>query len=387
MLASLALCLALAAGADPAGPPAPGTPPDAPSIAAPGTPAPGDAPPAAAAPGFVEPAWEIPKARPLGPVRPPEPAAAPGDGGLETLGHRPFFPAGPPPGADAARPSAAGGPAPGEAGALRVAVPQLSTTGGVEPRIAAAFENALVAELRKLEGVASIGMADIKDMLSMEYVRQMMGAQVDDKLYASLGRSLGVDEILAVQLQLTDGTWVLHARRFDMRQAKNLATEQRRLKQEKGRELLIAIGPLVAGLYPDRALKAGKSRGVSREALLRLAPPPIPLWAFVATAGGSLGAALAGVGYGQLANDARRDYEAAAQRSVQSPVQGGDLKGIERRMDSRARTSNLFYGLAGALGLAAGVEALFTDWHGYRSALEIVPLDRGGSAVQITGKF
>jgi hypothetical protein len=268
-----------------------------------------------------------------------------------------------------------------------VAVPQLSTTGGVEPRIAAAFENALVAELRKLEGVASIGMADIKDMLSMEYVRQMMGAQVDDKLYASLGRSLGVDEILAVQLQLTDGTWVLHARRFDMRQAKNLATEQRRLKQEKGRELLIAIGPLVAGLYPDRALKAGKSRGVSREALLRLAPPPIPLWAFVATAGGSLGAALAGVGFGQLANDARRDYEAAAQRSVQSPVQGGDLKGIERRMDSRARTSNLFYGLAGALGLAAGVEALFTDWHGYRSALEIVPLDRGGSAVQITGKF
>lgn len=276
--------------------------------------------------------------------------------------------------------------APAAGGALRVAVPQVRPQGELPPRILAAFEQSLVVEVRKLEGVSSIGMADIKDMLSFEYQRQLLGAAADEKTLTEIGRALGVDEVLSLQLVLAEGSWVVQARRFEMRTAKVPATEQRRLKQGRGDELLLSVGELVATLYPDRALKEGKTRGVAKEALVRLFPPPLPRWAFLSTAGAAVAAAVAGGWYGLSARDAQRDYEAAAAAAVTAPVPGAELRAKEDRMDSRARTANVLYGVAGVLAVGAAVEAFFTDWHGYRAAAAVVPTERG-AAVAVQARY
>jgi hypothetical protein len=48
-------------------------------------------------------------------------------------------------------------------------------------------------------------------------------------------------------------------------------------------------------------------------------------------------------------------------------------------MDSRAKTANYLYGAAAILGATAGVTALFTDWHGYRSSMQVRPAHKGAT--------
>jgi hypothetical protein len=88
--------------------------------------------------------------------------------------------------------------------------------------------------------------------------------------------------------------------------------------------------------------------------------------------------------YGSLANDARTQFNDLAQRSLSGPVSGSQLKSLESTASSRARTANLLFLGAGGLAVAAGVEALFTDWHGYRAGVEVVP---GGAGLTVGGKF
>jgi hypothetical protein len=169
-----------------------------------------------------------------------------------------------------------------------------------------------------------------------------------------------------------------------MRSARVVASDQRRLTRAKGEELLGAVGPLVQALFADRPLRAGRVRGVEKEVALRLNPPPLPRWTFYATAGAALAAAAGGATYGWLARDAKSQYSSAAQRSLTESVSGRQLKDLEETASSRARTANVLFVAAGVLGVGAGIEAFFTDWHGYRTAVEVTP---GGAAVKVAGRF
>jgi len=268
--------------------------------------------------------------------------------------------------------------------ALRLAMPDVKVSGELPPRQLAVLESSLLAEVRKLEGVSAIGMGEIREMLSFEYQRQMMGCQADEACLAEIGGALGTDELVQASVIIEGQTANLSLKRINMRTARVAGAHTRRLARAGGEELLGAVGPAIQELFPERALRAGFTRGVDKAVALRLNPPPLPRWAFFATASAALVAGVAGAGMGYLSRDARTQYDRLARQSLTESVPGAQLRDLEQIARSRASSANLLLGVAGGLALVGGVEALFTDWHGYRAQVDVGP---GTAAVKVGGTF
>jgi hypothetical protein len=279
-------------------------------------------------------------------------------------------------------------PSGAKGGALRVAVVDPRATGEIPPRHLAAFSQALVPEIRKLDGVSAIGMAEIRDMLGFERQRQMLGCSADEGCLAEIGGALGVDELVTVELTLVGQSYALAGRRLDMRRARVVQSVSRRFDKRDGEELLNVVGPLIEGLWPDRALKPGATRGIDKAVVARLNPPPLPRWAFFTTAGAGAAALVGGGVMGLLAREAEKDFQAMAARSTSQAVPGADLQALEKKANDRARLANVLFLAGGGLGLAAGVEAFFTDWRDDRNALKVAPLVAPGRAgISMSGSF
>jgi hypothetical protein len=82
-------------------------------------------------------------------------------------------------------------------------------------------------------------------------------------------------------------------------------------------------------------------------------------------------------------------------RSLREPIPAADVIEQSDRVRSAERTRNVLLLTGLGLGVAAGVEAFFTDWHGDRAALREapgritavpVPLE-GGAGVAVAGRF
>src|SRR6266568_160099 len=255
--------------------------------------------------------------------------------------------------------------------ALRVAMPDVKVHGDLPPRQLALLESALLAEVRKLEGVSVIGMSEIREMLSFEYQRQMLGCQANETCLAEIGGALGTDEMVHAEVIVDGKTANLALRRINMRTARVTGSHSKRLTRANGEELLGAVGPGVHELFPDRNLRAGTTRGVDKAVALRLNPPPLPKWPFYITAGAALAAASAGAVYAVMSKDASNQYNHLLQQSSTASVPGGQLKELELTAKSRATNANVLFITAGTLAAAAGVTALFTDWHGYGAQVEV----------------
>jgi hypothetical protein len=278
-------------------------------------------------------------------------------------------------------PPAAPGSRPGVPRALRLAVPEAKVLGEVPRRQVAVLEQALLAEIRKLEAVSAIGVSEIKEMLAFEYQRQMLGCQADEACLAEIAGALGVDEMISVQLTASEASLALSVKRIDMRGTRVSGESQQRLKRTSGgEELLGAVGPAVAALFPDRLLRPGLTRGVAREVALRLNPPPLPRWVFAVTAGAAVAAAAAGATFGLMANDSTTQYNDLLRRSTAEQVPGGQLVALQDQASSRRGTAGVLLAAGAGLAVAAGVEAFFTDWHGYRGAVTVSP---AGAAVNV----
>ncbi|MBI5508599.1 MAG: hypothetical protein HY903_07590 [Deltaproteobacteria bacterium] len=254
--------------------------------------------------------------------------------------------------------------------ALRVAVYDLELQ-GVDPRVGKVVTDSLLAEVRKLQGVAAIGMTEIRDMLSMEASKQMAGCESNESCLAEIAGALGVDDLVTGSLaKVGDGNMFV-VRRVDQRQAKIRGTVNQRLKAGAGDEFLLAIGPAVQELFPERDLKAGKERGVAKEVALRINPPPLPKWTFYSAAGAALVAVAAGGVMEFLAQDKAKDYRATAARGVptaanpNAEISGAELKAKADSATFRADTARYTFIGSGVFALAAGVMAFFTDWQGY----------------------
>lgn len=268
-------------------------------------------------------------------------------------------------------------PAPGKV--TRVGVPEPNVVGDVSPRELAVLSQALVTEIRKLDGVAAIGVAEIRAMLTQEYRRQMFGCVADQSCLAEIAGALGVDELVSSQLVVDGGTSTLAVSRIDMRTTKVLANVQRRLaRRNAGEEVLGAVGEVVATLYPGRALRPGETRGVARQVARWLNPPPLSRWVFFATAGAAVAAAAGGAAYGIASNSTRADYNALATGG--GTVSGAELSRLDRQASRQRTSATLLFGLAGAFAVGAGVEALFTDWHDDRAAVRVGP---AGATVEV----
>ncbi len=268
--------------------------------------------------------------------------------------------------------------------ALRLALPDVKVTGDLPPRQVALLESALLAEVRKLEGVSAIGMTEIREMLSFEYQRQMLGCAADGACLAEIGGALGTDDMLHASVIVEGKTATFSLRRISMRSARVTGTHTKRLTRAGGEELLGDVGAAVQEVFPDRQLRAGVTRGVDKAMALRLNPPPLPRWPFYATASAAVAAATGGVVMAYMSKDAQSQWKSLAERSRTEPVPGAQLKELERTADSRSRSATILLIAAGVLGAGAGVEALFTDWHGYGAQVDVGPKS---ATVKVGGSF
>jgi len=251
-------------------------------------------------------------------------------------------------------------------GALRVAVYDLEIQ-GVDPRVGAVVTDSLLAEVRKLQGVSAIGMAEIRDMLSLEASKQAMGCEANESCLAEIAGALGVDDLVTGSISKVGDGSVFILRRLDQRQAKIRGSVNKRLAAGAGDEFLLAIGPAVQELFTDRDLKPGKERGVPKEVALRINPPPLPKWSFFSVAGGSVAAAVVGSVFYLLASQQEDGLQSDLNRSDRTgeTIAGADFMKEYRQADSRYNVATYGFATAGTLALSAAVMAFFTDWNDY----------------------
>lgn len=250
--------------------------------------------------------------------------------------------------------------------ALRVAVYDLEAE-GIEANLSRVVTDSLLQEVRKLEGVSAIGMDEIRDMLSFEADKQMLGCEDDESCLAEIAGALGVDDLITGKIsQVDEGSAVFLIRRIDQGRAEVAGVVNRRLKVGSGEEFLATVGPAVEELFPQRPIREGEQRGVPKEMALKLDPPPLPQWSTLSVGGGAVLAAAAGGVFGILTGAAQRDYdEYALEGTDGDPIDGATLVAKGDRLQTNARTANILFGAAGGLALTSGLMALWTDWWGY----------------------
>ncbi|MEE8410769.1 MAG: hypothetical protein V3T05_14310 [Myxococcota bacterium] len=262
-----------------------------------------------------------------------------------------------------------GTPPPGATGsgleaALRVAVYDFKLQ-DIDPKVGKVVSDSMVAEVRKLQGISAIGIDEIRDMLSHEASKQLLGCESDESCLAEIAGALGVDNLVTGVLSKVGDGHVMVVRRIDQRRAAVVGTVNRRLKAGAGQEFLLAVGPAVEELFPDRQLRPGVERGVPREVALRLDPPPLPTWSTYTVGGGAVALAVVGTVFGLLSRDKQGEYHREITRAQATVISAAGLKTIGEDAQQRATIANVGFGTAGALALSAGVMALFTDWWGY----------------------
>lgn len=247
---------------------------------------------------------------------------------------------------------------------VRVAVQDLAVT-DVDARVAQVVADSLLVELRKLEGVSVIGMDEVRAMLDQEAARQMTGCD-DASCLADIAGALGAEILVVGSLARVGDEHVFGLRRIQQAEARVVGTVSRRLVAEDGEEFLAAIGPAVAELFPDYALRPGKERGVAEEEALRLNPPPLDPWAFYVAAGAS-GLVLSLGSTALLLNLVLGGYYRLVTLPglEKNPGTWASLQGQQLLINATLGASAVLLG--GAVLLAAGAGGLypFVDWQGY----------------------
>ena len=248
---------------------------------------------------------------------------------------------------------------------IRVAVYDFELL-NVARSLGSATTEALLEEIRKLEGVSAIGMDEIRELLDFQAQRQAMGldCEADDACFAEIAGALGVDEIITGKLTEEADGRILLIKRIDQRRAQVIQSHTQRLKIGSGEEFLLAVGPATEKLYPKRDYRPGTTPGVPERLVLRLNPPPIPRLVTESVGWAALGALVAGgAGYGiaWIQNDAYRSDLVSSRRGTMAGDDAASLQSSGRFFE---RSS---YGLfIGSATLAAVYGALFaiTDWDG-----------------------
>jgi hypothetical protein len=243
----------------------------------------------------------------------------------------------------------------------RVAVYDMALD-GVDPRIGRFVTDALVVELRKLDAVSVVAMDEVRAMLAHEAEKELVGCSEGASCLSEIGDALGVDELIVGTLSLAGASSTLTLRRLDQAAAKAVGTITERLTPAEGEEFLAAVGPAVEKLFPEQRLRVGQVRGVPPEQARRLNPPPLPLWAPASTGAGALIALAGAAAVGIATLNEETALRKLIEESKAAPVPGGLLVDATDRANSYALVTNVLYGVAAGVGLAAVAMLPFTDF-------------------------
>jgi len=245
---------------------------------------------------------------------------------------------------------------------IRVAVYDLELT-NIPKGLGSATTEALLQEVRKLEGVSAIGMAEVREMLDFEAERQAMGCDADDACLAEIAGALGVDEILTGKLsEQADGRMIV-LKRIDQRRAEIRTSYDKRLQVGNGEEFLLTVGNAIQTLFAERQIRPGTKRGVSEKTVLRLNPPPVKRWMTLSTFGVSA-ASFGTAGLLQyLAFQNNQEFTSVPDGfSKEEPPQSQSYIDLQSQGQSYEQGAQVAL-ISGGITLLSGVVmSLFTDW-------------------------
>lgn len=314
-------------------------------------------------------------------------------------------------------------PAPPVAGkpkqALRLAMPDVKVTGELPARQASLFESALLSEVRKLDGVSAIGMGEIRELLSYEYQRQMMGCSADENCLAEIGGALGVEYILVGTLGTIGDLFRLDLKLVEAKKARvrsriGVTVEGKESKlvaavQKAVRDLLNPListeltPPVVSAPPPPAKEKDEKAARATEKRDVPLPPPPVA--AAQATRPGS---ATSSAGVSTSASSSRRTWAYVSGGAGLALLAGGAVFGLQAKSaldkekkaatagdlaayDSNKSKAKSMSTLAdvcfigGAVGLGVGTW-LFTTSKPAGVAFDLAPVP-GGAVASISGGF
>ncbi len=240
-----------------------------------------------------------------------------------------------------------------------VAVDQLELV-DLPPHWGPLLSHALTAELRKLQHTRVVSTDEIRDLLQHEADRQATSCEASTNCLAEIGDALGVDVLVTGGIARIGDERLFTLKRMATDGQAPTQQVTRRFAMGSGEELLGAIGPAVAELFPDETLKKGAVRGVDLEVARRLNPPPLKPWVaitgVVTTGVLALAAGASGVLNAVLV-DASNQYKDGPGTFVTSTF---DEKASAA--DAAAVFAWVSGGAAITIGIATGVAALFTDF-------------------------
>jgi hypothetical protein len=248
-------------------------------------------------------------------------------------------------------------------GDYRVAVYDFETS-NIPDGMARVISNSLLTEIRKLEGISAIGMDEIREMLDFESQRQAMGCDANQACMAQIAGALGVDEVVTGRLSEEANGRMLTLRRIDQRRAEVVGSIDRRLAIGDGEEFLLAIGPAVEGIYPERNNRPGTERGVPEKVLLRLNPPPISPMTTLSTIGVSVAALVLGGAYAYRGQEQAEFYNSGAgmEPGRYESTQLDTFRTTQESAQSYVALGNVGLITGGVLAIGSTVMSLFTDW-------------------------
>jgi hypothetical protein len=244
----------------------------------------------------------------------------------------------------------------------RVAVYDLQSAGEIKPRTAMIVSEAILAEIRKLEGISAVGMKEIMEMLAFEQKKQFVGCDSVSCL-VELAGALGVDELITGNLGAMGDSHIITVKRMDLASAETKKSISKNLKKGDGEEFLAVVGDVNKEMFPDKKYKAGATPGVTKEMAKRLSRPPLPRWVFFTTAGVAVAAAGAGAFFGMQGQSALDDYNSLVEQAKSNVVQGADLNKKMSAVENANTNANISFIVAGTLAAAAIAEFFFTDWN------------------------
>ena len=240
---------------------------------------------------------------------------------------------------------------------LRVAVYNFSRS-DVDEHVSTVLTIALTNELRKLDRVSVIGMDEVRTMLDLEAQKQLAGCAADSCL-SEIAEALGADVVVTGSLARVGDNTYFAIKKIEQRTATVAGQFTRKLNAAGGEEFLAMVGPSVAELFAERALRAGQVRGVPKSIAARLVPPPVAPWMFwTGVVASGLGAAATATSALVLADR----YLAFDTLRKGSSAKGGDVLEARSSAESWALTAAVAGGITGAATLVTGVSFFFVDW-------------------------
>jgi hypothetical protein len=258
---------------------------------------------------------------------------------------------------------------------LRIAVYK-TEVGGVAPQVARIAEQALLAEVRKLQRASVLSYDEVQTMLDHEAQQQLLGCS-ESSCLAEIAEALGADVLITGSLIAVDKQVQVAWKRIEPASASvtHTYTQSVLLTTADGvvtgasagaEEILSLIGPAVEQLFPDLPLRANAKRGVDPAIARRLNPPPLDPWVMQTTAVVSAVALVAtgsaGVLWAVSSANLQATYDAAKSTRVSA-----DQVIAQQQQTSISNTAFwVGVGVTVVTAAATGVLVPFTDLAGTR---------------------